>query len=395
MSEFSLNISHGSQLWTMHEKGERLKSYTHNLDEAGARVIFFDAGMSVSCEVDLSDEEQNSLLYCLVKDSIPHIPYWQNLTPDLHRTVQRIESKLLELTSLADYGFRKLPKGIRLPPVKVVKVHLNQSQAFPVMYWRLSDNEKAKLSNYISEFSPEAKRNYERGIVQIPLSASFSQKQIFLDDTEVETAFQNISAAESIPPFWTLYGLAWENFSQNNSHDAAILILATSIETALKWCLMEKGDDISTFLIENTQSPPLRMLYKCAYQNTNFNLPEHYSGWLHQLSSARNYVAHKPKGFEIDFLLMGRWFAIGEAILKAISGKDNDPLVGYLVKPIGERASEKFTDDARGVVLRKELFRNTQDEKKHVLMDTGETYYFSDGLFEVLPDKEQKFPDIK
>jgi len=395
MSEISLNIRHGNQLWTMHESGEKLKFYSHNLDEAGACVNFYDAGMSVSCEVELSDEEKNSLLNCLVKDTIDHISHWQNLTPDVHRTVQKIEAKLLKLAGLADFGFRTIPKGIRLPPAKIVKVNLNQSQAFPVMNWKLSDDEKVKLSEVISEFSPEAKSKYEKGFVQIPVSNSFSQKQIFLDDTEVETAFQNISSANSIPPFWTLYGLAWENFSQNKSHDAAILILATSIETALKWCLMEQGDEISNFLIENTQSPPLKMLYKCICQNTDFNLPEHFSGWLHQLSSARNFVAHKPKGFEIDFLLMGRWFAIGEAILKAIIGEDNDPHVGYLVKPIGERAYEKFTDDALGVILRKEAFRNTQEEKMHVLMDTGETYYFSDNSFELLPDKKQKFPDIK
>ncbi|MCP3670909.1 MAG: hypothetical protein GY814_10845 [Gammaproteobacteria bacterium] len=395
MSEISLNIRHASQLWTMHERGEGLKVYTHDLTEMGAQVKFYDFGITVTCEIDLSEREQDSLLNCLVKDQIPYIPHWQALTPDIHRTVQIIESKLMDVARLADHGFRKVPKGIRLPPAKVTKTYLNQSQGFPIMNWKLSDNEKERLSEIISGFSLEAQKKYENGIVQIPLSISFGQKQIFMDDAEVEAAFQNMNTGDSIPPFWTLYGLAWENFSQNRSHDAAILILATSLETALKWCLMSQGDDISNFLIDNIPSPPLRKLYECACQYTAFDFPEHFSGWLHQLSTARNFVAHKPKGFKIDMLLLGRWFAIGEAILKAISGKDNEPLVGYLVKPIGERASEQFTDDACGVVLRREAFRNTEEEKLHVLMDTGETYYFSDSSFETLPDKKQKFPDIK
>ena len=395
MSEISLHIQHAHQLWTVHEPKEGLKFYNHELPEMGAQVSFNDFGVTVTCEIGLSEWEQDSLLKCLVKDQIPYIPHWQALTPDIHRTVQKIESKLMEVARLVDHGFRKAPKGIRLPPAKVVQVHLNQSQAFPVMNWKLSDDEKVRLTEIVSGFSPKAKNKYEGGTVQIPLSISFGQKQIYLNDTEVEAAFQIMETTDSIPPFWTLYGLACESFSENKSHDAAILILATSLETALKWCLMEQGDDISNFLIDNIPSPPLRKLYECACQNTDFDFPEHYSGWLNQLSSARNFVAHKPKGFKIDLLLMGRWFAIGEAILKAISGKDNEPLVGYLVKPIGKRASEQFTVEACGVVLRREAFRDTEEEKLHVLMDTGETYYFSDNSFERLSDKKQRFADIK
>ena len=43
-------------------------------------------------------------------------------------------------------------------------------------------------------------------------------------------------------------------------------------------------------------------------------------------------------------------------------------------------------------------FKNTEQNcgksmKYHVLMDTGETYYYPDGAFAVLSDREQKFPD--
>lgn len=395
MSKISVNIKHRSMLWTMHEEAGDLRIYSHELDAIGTKVTFFDAGMTVACDVQLDDFEKDALLSCLVKDSIYFIPHWQNLTVDVHRTVQRIESKLMEVVRVADYGFRRISKGIRLPPVEITKAYLNSNQGFEVMNWELSIVEQEKLDELIFDFSPVGQEKYKRGIVQIPLSISFGQKHIRLDENEVKTAFGNMKEEESIPPFWTLYGLAWENFSKNRSHDAAILVLATSIETALKWCLSEYGDSIAKYLIENVQSPPLRKLYECACENTTLDFPSHYSSWLQQLSNARNFVAHKPRGFELDLLLIGRWFAVGEAILNAIIGNQNEPLVGYLVKPIGKHASEKFPEDSRAVVLRRERFNKADEEKLHVLMDTGETYYFSESAFEKLPEKSQKFPDIK
>lgn len=395
MSTISLQIVHGQQLWTMYEKGADLKTYSHKLPEHDAEVRFSDFGITIICEYPLSDTEQLSLANCLMKEKAPYTPpHWQNLTPDLHRTVQGLEAKLLKVARLADHGFRKSAKGVRLPPAKIQKIHINQSQAFPVMNWRLSDAEKERLTPHFEQLPNEARLHYERSGIPIPFSVSFGQKQIFLHDQEVSEAFDTMDGGETYPPFWALYGIASETFAANKSHDAAILILATCIENALKWCLQEQGDQISNFLIEHTQSPPLRKLYDCACQTTLVNFPDHFGGWLGQLSLARNFVAHKPRQFDIDFLQMGRWFAVGEAILKSLSEKENNELVGFLVRPIGDRAAEQFTPDARGVVLRQEEFRDTGDKKLHVLMDTGETYYFSDSSFEKLPDREQKFPDI-
>ena len=81
-----------------------------------------------------------------------------------------------------------------------------------------------------------------------------------------------------------------------------------------------------------------------------------------------------------------------EAILNGISGSASDPLAGYVVKPIGTKASEHFVDGARGVVLRREVFTHNGENPLHVLMDTGETYYFGENSYEVASDKEQKFP---
>lgn len=385
---------HDQQLWTMHEKGAGLKHYTHELNEFDAKICFDDFGITVICNFDLSEGDQIKLANCLVNERIPFVPHWQSLTIDVHRTVQMIEAKILEVARLADHGFRRTSKGIRLPPRKVQLMHINQSQAYPVMNWHLSDEEKDRLSVVFEKFPAEVRSRYEKGGIMIPFSVSFGQKQIHLNDHEVEEAFNNMDAEYTFPPFWALYAISWQTFAESKSHDAAILVLATSIETALKWCLKEAGDAISNFLIEHTQSPPLRRLYECACENTSFDFPDHFAGWLGQLSTARNFVAHKPRGFEIDFLQMGRWFAVGEAIMKAIAGKANDPLVGYLVKPNGDRAIEHFTDDACGVVLRSEEFRNTGEARLHVLMDTGETYYFSEESFEKLTDKRQKFPDI-
>jgi len=399
MSRLNFRIQHDQQFWTMHEKGGEWKHYKHNIGDDDTQISFGDFGIGISCEIHLESEDRKALAQCLVKEPHPgtqHIPLWHHLTPELHSVVLQIEKKIKAVARLADHGFRKTPKGVRLPPAKPQKAHYNgnTAQRYTFILWRVTAEEWADFEGSIDALTEPVRARYLKQGIRIPLSKPFDQKQIHLNEEEVALAFKNIDEVEDIPPFWSLYGIAWENFTENDAHDAAILILATAIETTLKWCLIDKGDAISNYLIDNMQSPPLKQLYKCASENTEMALPAHFGGWLGQLSAARNFAAHKPRGFEIDLLQIGRWFAVGEAILKAISHSDNDPLVGYLVKPIGEKAREIFAENTNAVVLRREAFHNTGENRLHVLVSTGETYYFSEKSFEKLSDKLQKFPDI-
>jgi len=96
-----------------------------------------------------------ALVKCLTKDRVPFVPHWQTLTPDVHRTVQRIEEKVWETARIVDYCFRRTPKGIRLTSMKLPKQYISQSQAFPVMHWQFSDEEKKRLSPLYAEVTTE------------------------------------------------------------------------------------------------------------------------------------------------------------------------------------------------------------------------------------------------
>lgn len=392
MSKINIRINHDSLLWPARDRDDEYITYTHSRD--GNTVSFSDGGITITCEVKLSDEEQASLVHCLTKDSIPFVPHWQTLTPDVRRTVQRIEKQVWETARFVDYCFRRSPKGIRLTPLKLPLQHINQSQAFPVMHWKFSEEERERLSPLYAGLSPEARRNYDRNGVMIPFSVPFDQKQIHMRAEEVEEVFERIDNPAELPPFWALYGIAWENFAKNKSDDSAILILATSIETALKWYLKQHGDRIANYFIDNMQSPSLDKLYLCAHEHMPHKFPKHIKSWISQLTKARNFVAHKPRGFEIDVLQIARWFAVGEAILKAIIDKESDPLVGYLIEP-ADQVKDKFPPDTRGVVLRREEYYKTGEEKLHVVLDSGESYHFGENAFNILLNAQQKFPDIE
>ena len=392
MSKIILDIEYDSPIWMVVKSDSEIKSFEHSWSDSKIKVT--DACIKLDIEIKLSKDEQINLVNCLTKNTKPFIPHWQNLTPNIHRTVQRIAKSIWETACYVDHCLRKSAKGIRLTPLQIPVKHLNQAQAFPVMYWEFSEEEKSYLNPLYESFKPEVKQQYKNGIL-IPFPVSFDQKTIYLRDEEIREIFDNIDETTDLTPFWNLYGIAWENFAKNKSYDTSILILSTSMETALKWCLQQSGENISCYLIENMPSPSLEKLFDAVYQYTNYNLPDYFRGWLKQLSTTRNFVAHKPRGTDINVLQLVRWFAMGEAILKAIINKENDPLVGCLIEPIGKTLNEHFPPDSVGVVLRREQFQYEEEAKLHVIMDSGESYYFSDNAYKVLSKKKQKFHDVQ
>lgn len=393
MSKITISLKHDDLLWTVFDGENGLKSYTHSWEDN--TITFDDFHIRVTCEVDISDQEQSALVKCLTKEGTTFVPTWGTLTIDVQKTVQRIEKQIWKTARFIDHCFRRSPKGIRLPPLKLSKQQVSQSQqAFPVMGWKFSEEEQKRLSPLYAHLSSEACSRYDKSGVMIPIS-EFEHKQIHMSDQDVEEIFQYMDTATESPPYWALYGIAWENFAKNKSYDSAILILATSIETALKWCLNQHGDNIANYLIEKLPSPSLDRLYMCALVNTPHEFPKHFQAWLKQLSEARNFVAHKPREVDIEVLQIARWFALGEAILKIITDKENDPLVGYLIEPSGENVVVNFPPDSRGVVLRREKLYHTGEDKFHVIFDSGVSRYFGENSFVKLPDKQQKLPSVE
>ena len=101
------------------------------------------------------------------------------------------------------------------------------------------------------------------------------------------------------------------------------------------------------------------------------------------------------RGVELDILQIARWFAMGEAILRSTIGKKSDPYVGHLIEPTGPKAHEKFSPESKGVILRREMYRNPEDDQYHIMLDTGEIWGFSEKNFNLLPKAQQKFPDVE
>jgi hypothetical protein len=154
---------------------------------------------------------------------------------------------------------------------------------------------------------------------------------------------------------------------------AAVVILTASLETALKWYLVQRGDEIVGYLLENIQSPPLTNLASSARNQAGLPIPKQFQKWLADLTRARNEVVHKTRHREPKPLEIARWFAVGEALLAAMDGIEGDPLVGALVSI--SSAIKDFPAGTRGVVLRREITHGR--DVFHVLLDSGVTRQFS------------------
>lgn len=381
MSTITAGSGYEGQLWLDHELGHR--SFKFEWDKH--TVIFGVHGFSVTTEFDIKDDEQLLLIECLAKKEPQLPPHWQALTPDLHRLVERITGQILEAAITADNCLRKLPKGLRLSPLKFSKRRTQAGQIFPVIRWQFSKKEQEQFMPIFETYGPDATQAYKSGI-DIPMPLHFERRQVHLTEEEVHQVGNYLYQPSRSQPFRSLYAIALENFV-NRSYDSAVLILATSIETALKWWLIENSDPISNYLLTNVQSPPIDKLYSCARKNTEIELPKIFGGWIVNLRNARNDIAHKPLGKEIKSLELARWFAVGEAILSAFEGHSIDPLIGSIVEPIGEKANKNYPSDSRGVVLRREVLYG--ENSYHIVLDTGETWRFGEKAFE--KSKNQSF----
>lgn len=379
MTKIEAHVDYNSGLWLDHKLGER--SYTLKWGEN--ELVIHVAGLSVATIFSLSDDAKIELFEALVKDDPTHPPQWQDVPPTLQRIVDAMAIQLVDAASAADRSIRGLAKGTRLSPLKFRQFRTSSNQEFPVFYWIFSEEEKLLLSPIIEKIGSKAAESYKRHLA-IPMPRHFERRQAHLTETEINKIQELLISDAESEAFRNLYALALESFI-GRSYDSAVLILATSIEAALKSYLVRSGDGIADYLLSNIQSPPIDKLYACARKQANMDLPKGFGAWLVGLRDARNSVAHKPRLQTFPPLLISRWFAMGEAILSYMAGNAPDPLVGKLVEPIGDKAPEKFPENARGVILRRELLYD--EHSYHVVIDTGETWRFGESKFRVCDDQ--------
>ncbi|MCO4780440.1 MAG: hypothetical protein KC471_08630 [Flavobacteriaceae bacterium] len=385
-----IGLTYDQLLWSAHES---TRSFTHSWDDN--TVYFENHSVTIDCSIEIPSQIRTKLVKCLAVDREQDIvPIWNSLDLDLTDIVSLIEQEVLAAARYVDSCFRRSSKGVRLPPFQIQKKDLNRAQPFNYMTWIFSDSERKEVEHIFKGFCSAAKSRLNGGL-DLPTCNVFDQKQIYLTTDEVSKIFSNFTTEEA-PPFWNLYSIAWQTFvSQKQSQDSSVLLLCTAIETCLKWSLIKSSDDIANTLIDKMPSPRLDQLYEICVEKTDFPFPNHFKNWLGQLAQARNFFAHKPRGASLPLLQIVRWFAIGEALLKATIYVESDPLVGSIIKPNDTPKEESgLTKDSQGVVLRRETYYGDSIDKLHALMDMGDSYYVSEDKIEVLPKKQQKFPDI-
>jgi hypothetical protein len=187
-----------------------------------------------------------------------------------------------------------------------------------------------------------------------------------------------------------MYAEAYARFTARQ-YDATVLLLATSVETALKSYISEKGGELTQFMLDKMASPMLENLFVAAVEYCGMTAPSDFKKWLANLRVHRNNIAHKPTSSCVDPLEVGRWVAVVEGLMSAINGETIDVNVGKVVQPVGPKAVEKFTADTVGVILRSEPYRDMPPY--HVLMTTGETYRMNNSSFKIIDKYKFKTPN--
>lgn len=372
MSRITVELDFGGLLWPDHNA-----SYSWGTHEASFR----ESGVSLITNVEISHKDQIAICEMIAALPMNFVPLWQTLPPNLHSTVLGIESQLRGAAETLDDKLRESAGALRLPTYKFRRQASSQIQDWPVVNWKFNDEEWERLKPLFEGLEDNHKRVLRNGVF-IPLPDAFEGRQLHLNKEQLDELGVAVGAAgDTASPSYILYGAAWENFS-NRSFPAAVVILAASIETALKSYLTERGGDVANYLIENIQSPPLDKLASCARKHAGLNIPQEFNSWLGQLANARNEIVHRPWKQQIDPLQLARWLAVGEAILHALRGVGSDPLVGRFIQ-VPEQIKD-FPAGTRGVVLRREKMYG--EDSLHVLLDSGVTNRFNPKAVEVLKD---------
>lgn len=351
-------------------------------------VSFGMVGARIQTSVDLPKKQLKELVRKLVSLEPQFTPAWQTVPPSCQPLLMRAESQLLQAAQDVDAAIRQVSAGIRLPLFKFSRAGPNQSQQWPVMYWNFSDADRAAFASYLDKLEEPAKSRYSKGLT-LPFPPANEGRQVHLTAEERQTIGEILGKEEvtAVPASFGLWSMAWDNF-ERHAYPAAVIVLASAIETAIKFHLGERGDRIASYLVENLPSPPLPKLLACAEREADLDVPSNCGTWLTGLMNKRNDVVHKPSSTTVSRLELARWFAVGEAILQQLNNHESEALAGFIVE-ISPKIGD-FAKGSSGVVLRRSIDYGT-DESLHVMLESGDTRRFQRGDLTV-PDK-QTFTD--
>lgn len=364
-------LDYGSELWLENW------DYRSRNEYSGVSVDITGHGICLLLQIELSTDDKLGIAGGLHNAVAPH---WQHIPVTQHRALINISERIYAEAERVDMALRSLSKCYRLPALQFSKFFLNQQPYCDVMTWLLDDTDRRDLAPVLGK-EQQHKMVVTDKAIALPFPVNFDRKQIHLDDAEVRSVEQLIGKAEVIP-YKQMYSEAYARFVARQ-HDAAVLMLATAVETAMKAYISSIGGSLLEYMLDKMASPSLENLFVASVNHCGLKAPADFKNWLSALRIKRNEIAHKSKSTYVDPLEVGRWIAIVEAILSSIDGNVPDSLIGQIVQPVGPKAKEKFQDEVKGVILRNEPFNAMPPY--HVLLSTGETYRMSESSFKVIP----------
>ncbi len=377
MSRFSVRLDYESHLWWEDY------DYRKILDVDGITVGISPIGISLSCEYTIKKEDKISLAKSLSETAAPH---WQNIPLKQHSTIINIANLIHAASTKVDMALRKIPKCYRLPKPSYGQFYLNQQPHCEVIYWNLDDKDREDLSEVLSNIE-DANRIVTSKSIILPFPIYYDRQQIHINEMESKIVEDTILSETNVIPYKQLFSEAYARFTKRE-YETSVLLLVTAIETGLKSFIGNSAGDLLVFMLDKMASPSLENLYTAAIDYCDLNTPRQYFAWLTNLRVKRNSIAHKANQTTIEPLELARWLAIVEAILGSMESHSVDDRIGCLVSPVGEKAKLKFSKGSRGVVLRREEYRDMPDY--HILMETGETWRMNLSSFKV-----EKKQDIK
>ena len=361
-------LRYGDRLWT-----EEFVSSGQALSWGTVTAVLGVGGVTITDQVDASEDQLRSILEAWASRDEEFPPHWQSFPAGVQLTVVEIEQQILAAARAFDSALRSVPSGIRIPPFEFSTVGPNPAQQWPVMSWRLTDEDRTTFSDVLDQLDGVSQRRLSNQVsLPTPPWNKGRFAEITTDDrVRIQAAFESASAARVSTPFH-LWAAAWESF-ERRQNSAAIIVLAAAIETALKAYLAALGDEIAQRLLADIPSPPASTLFKIANEESDLKLPTRFKRWLQELSETRNRAAHRPQAESPPRLQLARWFAVGEAILMRLNGDAPDERVGELIQISPD--NDAFVTGTEAVVLRRSIEHQGQ-ETYHLFLESGDTRRF-------------------
>jgi hypothetical protein len=374
---FSIRLDYDQNLWW--EDWD----YRKTIDSGEFIISIGLIGPTISFKHFLTKQQKIDLVRSLSDQPAPH---WQHLPLNLYDVIVDISKKALRGSQLIDCALRTIPKCYRLPRSKFEMFYLNSQPHCTTIRWILSDLDKIDVADSMPTKEQQS-RVVTDNVVYLPFPEYFERKQTHITNEESQLIENIMTCDIETDPSKIMFSEAYAKYTELE-FQSSVLLLCTSIEVGLKAYISKNSDEISSYLLNNLQSPPVENLLELSIEHCQLSVPNQFKEWLKNLRVRRNLIAHAPRQTKIGVMELARWISVSEAILAAIDGHVIDKMIGMLVKPVGEKAKIKFKSETVGVILRKEPYMEMPDY--HVLMDTGVTWRMNKQSFSKLKDQRLK-----